>query len=58
MNLQMLAADSQEYFTDSDKQDNVADSDVIDADDPNNMEKIRSRWIKEKAFLNWKHHAC
>ena len=47
MNLQMLAADSQEYFTDSDKQDNVADSDVIDADDPNNMEKMAQ-------LLGWK----
>ena len=45
VNLQMLAADSQEYFTDVDS--NTADSDVINADDPNNIERMSQ-------LLGWK----
>ena len=41
----MLAADSQEYFTDVDS--NTADSDVINADDPNNIERMSQ-------LLGWK----
>lgn len=47
MNLQMLLADSREYFTDFSGQEGKKDEEVIKADDPSNKERMYE-------ILGWK----